>query len=158
MSRLDKLASLVPYHQLLLEQSLATKEGSDSGLGQVHDALNLEFLIKLALMPDYHHGYLLPIGGVALLDGVISPSYVGFDLGCGVCCIVTDAQFRDVFKDMKNGRRIYNKILKEIPVGMTWHESGTDYNKFKSAGGFKELDKIIETRLNTQLGTLGGGR
>ena len=40
---------------------------------------------------------------------------------------------------------------------MTWHETGIDYNKFKSAGGFKELDKMIETRLHTQLSTLGGG-
>ncbi len=79
MPNLHKLASLVPYAQLKMEQALATKEGSDSGLGQVHDALDLEFLIRLALMPDYHHGYLLPIGGVALLDGVISPNYVGFN-------------------------------------------------------------------------------
>lgn len=79
MSKLDKLASLIPYDQLLQEQAEAEYKGSDSGLGQVHDALALEFLIKLALMPDYHHGYLLPIGGVALLDNVISPNYVGFN-------------------------------------------------------------------------------
>jgi tRNA-splicing ligase RtcB len=157
MPNLYKLASLIPYEQLKMEQALASEEDSDSGLSQVHDALDLDFLIKLALMPDYHKGYLLPIGGVALLDGVISPNYVGYDIGCGMCCVITDLEFQDVFQNMENGRRIYNEIIKAIPVGMTWHESGIDYDKFKSAGGFKDLDKMIETRINTQLGTLGGG-
>ncbi|HDY89196.1 MAG TPA: hypothetical protein ENH82_13910 [bacterium] len=88
----------------------------------MYDALGLEFLIKLAVMPDAHKGYLLLIGGVALLDNVISPNYVGYDLGCGMCCIITNIPFMDIFKDMKNGRRIYDRLLEVIPVGMKWHD------------------------------------
>ena len=60
-----KLRSLIPMWEL--EQSAQT---------QIYDALKLEFLLALAIMPDCHTGYSLPIGGVALLDSVISPGYV----------------------------------------------------------------------------------
>jgi tRNA-splicing ligase RtcB len=38
-------------------------------------------------MPDGHHGYGFPIGGVAAFDvneGIISPGGIGFDINCGV--------------------------------------------------------------------------
>ena len=36
-----------------------------------------------ALMADNHLGYSMPIGGVVTLQGQVSPSCVGFDIGCG---------------------------------------------------------------------------
>lgn len=142
----EKLATLIPMHELEHEAQ-----------EQIYNALALDFLVKLAVMPDCHTGYHLPIGGVALLEGVVSPSFVGYDQGCGMCCIVTDLKFTEFFKNMKAGRKFYDAVSSRIPLGMTWHKSGLDYPKFKSAGGFKDLDKMIETRLNVQLGTLGGG-
>ena len=44
----------------------------------------------MAIMPDVHMGYDMPIGGVALLDNAICPAYVGYDIGCGVICVITD--------------------------------------------------------------------
>ena len=47
-------------------------------------------------MPDMHHGYGLPVGGVyaSFLDdkdgGIVSPGAVGFDIGCGVRFGVVD--------------------------------------------------------------------
>jgi len=157
MKQPNKLSSLIPYDQLLLEQKIATEKNSDSGLSQVHDALNLDFLLKLALMPDYHHGYLLPIGGVALLDRVISPKYVGYDIGCGMCGIVTDVDMKDVIPDNVAGRNIYDKMLSKIPVGMNWHDTAIDYYVFESAMGDKNLEKAVSKRICVQLGTLGGG-
>lgn len=84
MSKLDKLSTLIPLHDL--EQSAQQ---------QIYDALGLDFLIKLAVMPDCHTGYTLPIGGVALLDNVISPEYVGYDIGCGMCHITTRLKASD---------------------------------------------------------------
>ncbi|MCK5018715.1 MAG: RtcB family protein [Candidatus Peribacteraceae bacterium] len=73
MANLEKLATLIPMNEIEI--------GAQQ---QIYNALKLDFLIKLAVMPDVHQGYSLPIGGVALLDGVISPSYVGYDIGCFV--------------------------------------------------------------------------
>jgi tRNA-splicing ligase RtcB (3'-phosphate/5'-hydroxy nucleic acid ligase) len=45
------------------------------------------------VMPDGHWGYGFPIGGVAAFDpdqgGVISAGGVGFDISCGVRCLLT---------------------------------------------------------------------
>ena len=68
MSKIDKLATLIPLEKLEQEAQ-----------AQIYNAIEYEFLVKLAIMPDCHTGYSLPIGGVALLDGVISPVYVGFN-------------------------------------------------------------------------------
>jgi tRNA-splicing ligase RtcB len=38
---------------------------------------------KVALMPDNHLGYGVPIGGVVAYRDAISPTGVGFDIGCG---------------------------------------------------------------------------
>jgi tRNA-splicing ligase RtcB len=37
---------------------------------------------RVALMADHHLGYSMPIGGVAAYDGKVSPSGVGYDIGC----------------------------------------------------------------------------
>lgn len=68
---LHKLRTLIPMEELEYEAQQ-----------QIYNALNLDFLKLLAIMPDCHTGYTLPIGGVALLDNVISPEYVGYDEGC----------------------------------------------------------------------------
>jgi RNA-splicing ligase RtcB len=43
-----------------------------------------------ALMADHHIGYAVPIGGVVVYKDAISPSGVGFDIGCGNKAVLTD--------------------------------------------------------------------
>jgi tRNA-splicing ligase RtcB len=43
-----------------------------------------------ALMADHHIGYAVPIGGVAVYKDAISPSGVGYDIGCGNKAVLTD--------------------------------------------------------------------
>src|SRR3989442_15830627 len=45
---------------------------------------------KVALMADHHKGYAVPIGGVVAYKDAISPSGVGFDIGCGNKAVRTD--------------------------------------------------------------------
>jgi len=52
---------------------------------QFTDALSQPTTIRGALMPDAHLGYTLPIGAVIETNGMIFPSYVGFDIGCTDC-------------------------------------------------------------------------
>ena len=53
-------------------------------LKQAINLSNLPFAIKhIALMPDVHAGYGMPIGGVIALDGYVIPNAVGVDIGCG---------------------------------------------------------------------------
>lgn len=63
-----------------------------------HDANTIEQMHTVAahpavrgavLMPDGHLGYSIPIGGVVAYEDAISPSGVGFDIGCGVMAVNT---------------------------------------------------------------------
>jgi len=144
---LTKLATLIPLHEL--EQKAQQ---------QIYNNLGFPFLEKLAIMPDCHPGYLLPIGGVALLNGVISPNYVGFDQGCGMCCVIVPCKYDEIIKNKKQGLKIFDQIYEEIPVGYKTRISNfPDYQEFKSASGNKTLNKEVNEKLRIQLGTLGSG-
>jgi tRNA-splicing ligase RtcB len=64
----------------------------DQSLVQLQNVATLPGIVDAALaMPDIHQGYGFPVGGVAameLLDGVVSPGGVGYDINCGVRLLV----------------------------------------------------------------------
>ncbi len=47
-------------------------------------------LEHIALMPDAHAGYGMPIGGVLFADAAVVPYAIGVDIGCGVALLKTD--------------------------------------------------------------------
>lgn len=49
---------------------------------QMYQVLRIPVAIRGALMPDAHKGYAMPIGGVAVLQNAVSPSFVGYDISC----------------------------------------------------------------------------
>jgi len=60
----------------------------DGALTQAENLADLPFLFKhVALMPDCHQGYGMPIGGVIATKGVVIPNAVGVDIGCGMCAV-----------------------------------------------------------------------
>ncbi|MBF0119694.1 MAG: RtcB family protein [Desulfobacterales bacterium] len=114
----------------------------------------------VALMPDCHQGYGMPIGGViACVDAVI-PNAVGVDIGCGMGAVKTNILAYDVSK--KKLRAIINRIKKYIPCGEGHcHEKPQIFegiedhiDNFSHAGWFSEH---VRTLASKNLGTLGGG-
>lgn len=80
-------------------------------LDQAKNLASLPFAFKhIALMPDTHQGYGMPIGGVLATHNVIIPNAVGVDIGCGMCAVRTS--LTEISKKV-------NILLKEgyIPVG-----------------------------------------
>ena len=62
-----------------------------SALEQATNLSNLPFAIgHVALMPDAHAGYGMPIGGVLFADKAVVPYAIGVDIGCGVALVETD--------------------------------------------------------------------
>jgi tRNA-splicing ligase RtcB len=62
-------------------------------LEQAKRLANLPFAFKhVAVMPDSHQGYGMPIGGVLATKGTILPNAVGVDIGCGMCAVKTGLQ------------------------------------------------------------------
>lgn len=92
----------------------------DMVLEQITNVASLPGLVGSAMtMPDAHWGYGFPIGGVAAFDaelgGVISAGGVGFDISCGIRCLRSNFNFRDI-KPYLN--KLADTLFKVIPAGV----------------------------------------
>ncbi|MEZ4984162.1 MAG: RtcB family protein [Saprospiraceae bacterium] len=57
---------------------------------QMFTAMRLPVTVQGALMPDAHHGYGLPIGGVLATENSVIPYGVGVDIGCRMALSLYD--------------------------------------------------------------------
>ena len=129
----------------------------DGALEQAKNLANLPFVYKhIAIMPDAHQGYGMPIGGVMATRGVVVPNAVGVDIGCGVRAVRTSLADDIDLKD------ILHSIRRLVPVGFNKHATPqkgmprvvdevecfeTDYEVV-----YREYDNAM-----LSFGTLGGG-
>ncbi len=125
-----------------------------NALAQARNLANLPFVHKhVALMPDAHSGYGMPIGGVLATKGVIVPNAVGVDIGCGMCAVRTNIEDAD----SETLKKIMSGIRKMIPVGFDWHKEAQDVKYMPEVG---QLPMIVERhfkKATQQVGSLGGG-
>lgn len=130
----------------------------DKAWEQIENVLSLDCLVRLAIMPDVHAGYDLCIGGVALLEGTISPGFVGYDIGCGMCHVNTGRTVDELLPDALSRQRLFDRILHDIPVGTDMRGPGEfDAPRFLSASGDKGLTTSVVAKAARQMATLGGG-
>jgi len=123
-----------------------------SALKQFKEAMTLDCNVQGALMPDAHTGYTLPIGAVVKSKGKVFPSYVGYDIGCGMCATKLDITKEDI--DME---KLKEHILKTIPIGFKKYGKPQHAKvEFKTNNTAFLLDKWKQKGV-FQLGTLGGG-
>ena len=64
----------------------------EGALHQMYSAAKLPVAVAGALMPDAHHGYGLPIGGVLATENAVIPYGVGVDIGCSMCLSIFDIE------------------------------------------------------------------
>jgi len=122
---------------------------------QFYDAMAQDYSVAGALMPDAHKGYGLPIGGVVATKGMVVPSWVGYDIGCGMCAIMTSYDTQDV---IDNGQEIFDRILEAIPVGFKHHQHAQVWKKQDQYARSVDADRIFDFKNGLhQMGTLGGG-
>ena len=131
--------------------------------GAVKQAVNLAhhpaLVHHVALMPDAHQGYGMPIGGVVAAKGAVIPAAVGVDIGCGMIATETDVP-AEAFAEMSFRRTFQERLKERIPVGegeshrvtQDWEgfEEYTAHNGMRSSLWPSKLDRM-------NLGTLGGG-
>lgn len=117
---------------------------------------NLPFAFDhIAVMPDTHQGYGMPIGAVLATEKVIIPNAVGVDIGCGMCAVKTPWKADEVTTEVL--KKIMGEIRETVPVGFNHHKVIQDVNRMPL--GSSELT-IINKEFQSachQLGTLGGG-
>lgn len=125
----------------------------DSALQQAKNLANLPFVFKhIAIMPDSHSGYGMPIGGVMATNGVIVPNAVGLDISCGMNA--TKTSLVDV--DIDTIKIIMGKVREQIPVGFEHNKENQDWNGFDDAPDIQIIQNELPSA-KKQLGTLGGG-
>lgn len=114
------------------------------------------------LCADGHYGYSQPVGGVIAYDGLISPSGVGYDIGCGNKAVRTNLHI----SDLKEGQlsKIMDDIARTISFGVgRTNSEKVDHDLFDDdrwavykSIGTQEHDSLKALARN-QLGTVGSG-
>ena len=110
----------------------------------------------VALMPDVHTGYGMPIGGVVGLDGHISPGCVGYDIGCGMVALRTSLEEIDT----EALKRVCGNVRGAIALG-EGGRSGVARPKLLPTIDEGMHLPVVERELQSaaqQIGTLGGGK
>tara|TARA_Y100000310_G_scaffold339912_1_gene434084 strand:- start:899 stop:2059 length:1161 start_codon:yes stop_codon:yes gene_type:complete len=134
---------------------------------QFESCANQKFVLKAALMPDAHHGYVAPIGSVFVTKDYVVPAWVGYDIGCGMTAVRIK---NNILSDVKkNSKQIYKEVREWIPMGKgrlihpkrvtekTKKEFSKILEKFQSGPHDKEVYKFIKNKSLSHLGTLGSG-
>ena len=121
---------------------------------QAHDLAKLPFAFShIALMPDCHQGYGMPIGGVmATTSDVVVPNAVGVDIGCGMQVLRTN--LTDI--DTDTIKLILSDIRKCVPIGFNHHKEKQENILFDASPDIPVVQHELESA-RKQLGTLGGG-
>jgi tRNA-splicing ligase RtcB (3'-phosphate/5'-hydroxy nucleic acid ligase) len=121
----------IQYHQdkqrvpikVWLKKQAELESGCET---QALNLANLPFAFRhIALMPDTHAGYGMPIGGVLAAEAVVIPNAVGVDIGCGMGFIHTNIPV-SLLKTVNTAsgklvQQIIGAIMREIPVGFAHH-------------------------------------
>jgi len=125
----------------------------DGALEQAKNLANLPFAYKhIAIMPDSHQGYGMPIGGVLATKDVIVPNAVGVDIGCGMTAVKTDLTYitTDQIKS-------FVEVIRErVPVGFAHYQDDQEWDGFDMAPDIQIIQQELSSA-RKQLGTLGGG-
>lgn len=143
--------------KIIQEKGLPIKmwlnEIEDGALEQAKNLAQLPFAFKhIAIMPDSHQGFGMPIGGVMATKGVIVPNAVGVDIGCGMCAVKTSLTEIDT----DTLKKIMGEIRKAVPVGFNHHKEAQDESLMPKSNYGLIVGEQYDNAL-TQIGTLGGG-
>lgn len=128
----------------------------EGAIKQMEVASRLPVSVAGALMPDAHHGYGLPIGGVLATDNAIIPYAVGVDIGCRMCLSV----FNIPAADLRARDKFYERELNTFTLfgaGREFKET-TEHEVLDR----KEFDEVpflkgLQMKAAKQLGSSGSG-
>lgn len=128
----------------------------EGAINQAKNLANLPFAHHhIALMPDTHQGYGMPIGGVLATKGVVIPNAVGVDIGCGMLAFKTDIKELE----REDILQIISNIRRDIPMGFNRH-SKPQMKDLLPDLGIAGFHNVIHSNYDVALvsmGTLGGG-
>src|SRR5688572_6565724 len=119
---LPKLKTMKVEAHLFLSDKLLYGDGRDAGLeestfDQIVNAASFPGVTRVAVTPDAHHGYGVPIGTAVETEGILLPTAAGYDIGCGMVQLKTTLKAADV-ADREKRRKWINEVTTRIAVGV----------------------------------------
>ena len=133
----------------------------EGALAQARTCARTGNVVKTLLMADHHQGYSQPIGGVVVYDGQISPSGVGYDIGCGNKAVRTRLYAADIKPQLP---KLMETIARSISFGIgRVNQERVDHALFDDPDWavYQNLGTPVHDKLKTlardQLGTVGSG-
>ena len=123
---------------------------------------------KVSRMADGHGGYVMPIGGVAAYDNLVSVVGVGFDIACGNAAIRTDLTVAALGDSAERAELALHALADEIADTLSFgigrknraDDAPTDHPLFEDpswdAVPAGERD-ALRAKARQQLGTVGSG-
>ncbi|QNH63678.1 RtcB family protein [Hymenobacter sediminicola] len=125
---------------------------------QMETAMKLPVTVAGALMPDAHHGYGLPIGGVLATDNAVIPYAVGVDIGCRMALSVfalppkhLEQRVQELRKLLLEHTRFGNK--QGFQRGQKLDHAVLERDEFRDIGFLRNKQATAAE----QIGTSGGG-
>src|ERR1700722_20384713 len=105
---------------IIFADEVLVREMDEKVYEQMVNVATLPGIVKASyVMPDGHWGYGFPIGGVAAFDpdagGIVSGGGVGFDISCGVRCLLSELGREDL-EPVKE--TLAHELSRSIPAGM----------------------------------------
>lgn len=123
---------------------------------QMEAAMRLPVAVQGALMPDAHHGYGLPIGGVLAADNAVIPYGVGLDIGCRMALTIY-AQSDDYLKrkqyNIKKALEKFTHFGTDGALEIQQHHDVLDKGEWKTT----PLLRRLKDKAAFQLGSSGTG-
>jgi tRNA-splicing ligase RtcB len=150
--------NMIPLNEAGIHYNIFGADQIEEGaLKQMEIAAKLPVSVAGALMPDAHHGYGLPIGGVLATKNAIIPYAVGVDIGCRMCLSIFA-----IDPDELGKRESY--FQREL-VANTLFGAGRDFGNENADAEVLEstvFDEIpfvgnLQTKAARQLGSSGSG-
>src|SRR5262245_52428227 len=131
--------------------------GFEAAIAQARNLANHPLARQhVALMPDFHVGYGMPIGGVFATQGGVVPNAVGVDIGCGMIACRTALHAEELDRDRLQSIR--QRIHEAVPVG---NGPRGNHSSQRELWEGAETDNValqpLLANARRQIGTLGGG-
>lgn len=153
----EKLGNAIDLRDEGIPYEVFGAEGIEEGAQQqMRVAAKLPIAVAGALMPDAHHGYGLPIGGVLATENAVIPYGVGVDIGCRMALSIFDLDP----KELDERTSYFSREIHEA----TLFGSGATFKKRSDHEVMqrKEFDEThllrgLKDRAWAQLGSSGSG-
>ena len=141
-----------PKHYPVFGKKLVDK----NTLQQMDMAMRLPIAAAGALMPDAHHGYGIPVGGVLATQNAVIPYGVGLDIGCRMALSILDVP-PEYLK--RNHYRFKTALQTQTHFGVGKVQDSQEAHVVLDRPEFRETEllRMLQGKAAAQIGTSGSG-